>query len=84
MQNNGPKPIMIAQKAIILHTFGVQVVSNPKGFRAQIPLIYSIWALKPYYLGPWTLRDLQVEVYRIYRGYRDPGLGLRICRVLGL
>ena len=18
---------------------------------------YSIWALKPYYLGPWTLRD---------------------------
>ena len=26
MQNNGPKPLKRAQRAIVLHTFGVQVV----------------------------------------------------------
>ena len=36
MQNNSPKPIIIAMKAIMLHTFGAQVglkvlaVGNPK------------------------------------------------------
>ena len=32
-QNNSPKPINIAQKASILHTFGVQVGFRVQGFR---------------------------------------------------
>ena len=33
MQNNSPKPIITAIKAIILHTFGVQVVRSRANFR---------------------------------------------------
>ena len=36
MQTNGPKPIIIALKAIVLHTFGVQVLlgqEEPKSYR---------------------------------------------------
>ena len=33
MQNNSPKPIITATKAIILHTFGVQVGVRDEGLR---------------------------------------------------
>ena len=33
VQNNGPKPLTIAIKAIILHTFGVQVGVQGEGFK---------------------------------------------------
>ena len=35
-ENNGPKPFKIAQKAIILHTLGVQVFS--KQTVGQVPI----------------------------------------------
>ena len=32
--------------------------------RFQGPNINGIWALKPYYLGPWTLKGVYRGVYR--------------------
>ena len=46
-------------------------VQGPKkwGFRAKYYTINGIWALKPYHLGPWTLRaclpDLSLRTFRI-------------------
>ena len=36
----------------------------------------GIWDLKPYYLGPWTLRAVLEYAYREqkYAGFRDLGL----------
>ena len=35
MQNYGPKPLRLAQKTIVLHTFGVQVGFNIASYRAS-------------------------------------------------
>ena len=40
MQNNSPKPIITAIRAIVLHTFGVQVLSPSKPI---IGLILRLW-----------------------------------------
>ena len=31
--------------------------------------IHGVWALKPYYLGPWTLRGSRVVVMDAHRTY---------------
>ena len=41
--------------------------------------IHGIWALKPYYLGPWTLREFKVLGFTGFRGLGVvTGLGLNI------
>ena len=53
----------------------------PKGPRTQIlrVVIYNInstWALKPYYLGPWTRR---VYVGPYFSPILNPSLAARLC-----
>ena len=41
--------------------------------------INGIWALKPYYLGPWTLREFKVLRFIGFRGLEFfKGLGFKI------
>ena len=54
-------------------------VQGPKYWGPNtINITYSIWALRPYYLGPWTLRA------RLYTGRRGLGLRLRDKLLAGL
>ena len=45
MQNNGPKPIVKAIKAIILHTFGVQVGLRILGLELRVPTAAGMLAM---------------------------------------
>ena len=47
-QNNGPKPLTMAQKRIILHTFGVQVIPKETRIPPSMPKCLSsqaFWGL---------------------------------------
>ena len=62
-ENNGPRPVTVPMQQV--SEVKGNGTSKPKGSkdpnnRVLEPKYYNmngIWALKPYYLGPWTLRD---------------------------
>ena len=54
---NSPKPLNIAQKAMILHTFGVQVGFRVSGLGRQQPCYFLTW-----YHGSAVLRTRRPRV----------------------
>ena len=62
MHNNGPKPLETAQKAMILHTFWVQVGAHRKSLGHELrnpvsgnPPIYGHSHSSTYFWGPGTM-----------------------------
>ena len=70
-QNNSPKPLKIAQKAIILHTLGVQVFARRHGLSNEKPeggglaldsvmVITGASSIGATLVGTWTFEEFQV------------------------
>ena len=62
MQNNGPKPLKTAPKAIILHTLGVQVLHDYIHRIPKAPSMYIIPTLGPkgQLWATWSLRIMVI------------------------